>query len=152
MFITYIRKNVSFLSFNFSLLLALNEEDMHFVSVHILKLMSSFAPWGNHIQLQGNMLHIPRQLLPKHSLLHWYRPSQMPLHQFMTISFRKDQKQIWIRTTASNGKRTRFSWLFLCWLHNHPLMLLWTSFKETSLIQMQDWFPQQFTFIHPWSI
>ena len=42
---------------------ALNEGDMHFVSVHILKLMSSFGPPGNHIQ--GNILHTPGQLIPK---------------------------------------------------------------------------------------
>ena len=41
---------------------------MHFVSVHILKLMSSFGPSGNHIH--GNMLHIPGHLMPKPAL-HW---------------------------------------------------------------------------------
>ena len=75
---------------------ALNEGDMHFVSVHILKLMSSFGPPGNHIQ--GNILHTPGQLIPKpaqSTSSHVHQQTELGLFQslFLQVNILKDERR-----------------------------------------------------------
>ena len=77
---------------------ALNEGDMHFVSVHILKLMSSFGPPGNHIQ--GNILHTPGQLIPKpaqSTSSHVHQQTELGLFQSLFLHFvRRDCKLVYL--------------------------------------------------------